>query len=153
MYLEWSLSRMESRTEAMLSLLGVRFEPHPVRLVQAITPPLMTLLEQPAFRGKREMGVDTVSEHGIAVGFDLGLLLCRVILRVADPTFVVTVLRKPKSDLFYNKLVLRPSDDRWRGATWSPEHIGSVAVAGFVNRCQSPDDLPRIVRDIVAQLI
>ena len=138
MYLEWSLSRMESRTEAMLSLLGVRFEPHPVRLVQAITPPLMTLLEQPAFRGKREMGVDTVSEHGIAVGFDLGLLLCRVILRVADPTFVVTVLRKPKSDLFYGpkwsryEYSFRFSTD---GRAWLREGVTRAVVrdASFCN--------------------
>lgn len=103
-FLEWSMSRMESRSERLLGVLGIPFDPHPVRLIRSITPPLRALLTRPEFRGPREMGVDTVNQHGRTVAFDLGLLLCRVILRVADPfadpSFTITVLRRPKSDLF-----------------------------------------------------
>lgn len=148
-FLEWVLRRMDARTDAMLNFLGVPFQPGPTGMLTAVGPPLVQLLRQPAFRGERVMGAYSFTPHSEAVAFDLGLLVSRVMLRVIDPTFKLTVLRKPKSDIFFNRLVFAPLDNRWNGATWSPEYFSSRTCSGIMHE---ESDLTPLVEGVDAIL-
>ena len=144
---------MESRTEAMLSFLGARFQPHPVRLLESVSQPIEELLRRPELRGERHMGHVNWNEHSESLSFDLSLLVARVMLRVADPTFRLIVLRKPKLDAFVNHLTFVPSDNRWDRASWSPEHFSIVITGCMMNGKSSMSDHIENVRDILTRMV
>ena len=104
-YLNWITEVLDQRTDFLLSYFKESGDANPEALLGRIGPKIVEALRQPAFSTKVD-GKAHLTNRGYALAADMGLLVARLLLATSNSSEQWAVLRRPKSDAFYNHPVL-----------------------------------------------
>jgi hypothetical protein len=100
-YFEWLMSVKEQRVEALLDFLGETVSHNKVEEALAV----LGRKAADALKTGKFSSKDNLTNRGYALAADMGLLVAGLLVE-ANASIQWTILRKPKSDLFYNLPVL-----------------------------------------------
>lgn len=105
-YFEWQLGEIPTRVDALLCFLGLSGRKPDRELLHEAGVRVVEFIFQPQFSIGREDGSRGLTDAGLAISADTGLLVAGMILSEAKGRVGWTVVRKPKSDASYNLPVL-----------------------------------------------
>lgn len=107
-YMRWLTSVLEPRSDAILARVGESLPQQAddvEQLLLRVGAKAQEMLRQPDFSESTPHG-HKLTDRGFALAADLGLLVARLLLKFGNGSEQWTVLRRPKTDAFYNHPVI-----------------------------------------------
>jgi hypothetical protein len=130
-YLLWLSNQVTPRTDALLTFLGVEADADCANVLKYAGERVIWIMRKPGFVDANNQ---RLSEAGLSLGADLGLLVARCLLD-ADDSVHWDILRRPKSDASYQLPVLRGF-----GTHFLEPIRGSIAELGRFARDEAKSD-------------